>query len=629
MPNQDGVYVGFWTDYDQSSPLRQRLTLPNQDAATLLAFLAIIVTIAAGSSWGLWRMILHMLGRPRRTGEPVRDSQRVILRTVSSDLSAVIRLVEVMFAEQTSLRKYPQPLRKLLPVLVIALVHWLSFLCAGIFTSKISLGNIVIGDGGANCGYYISPGMDESPPGTLPDDQLDWLDTLANNTVAAENYARNCYEAENIADCNRLASQRLEWRATHNASCPFAPGICLEGDNSALTLDTGHLPFSKLGINIASHYSFRRVMTCSPLNNAPFIYPKNLTSGEATGTPEQNRAYKLAPKVPLAYIYSPGTVNDINVTYLAISDTYSGYRLSHYPLDNDPNRATGPHAPLNPKGGEGDVTVIYLSMNGITFTKPSYDPFFSATFPAVDDRDGRTYYLKDYYATSLACVDQLQICNLDKNECGPLESIMNSSGWWPYDNKTVPFREKAATNLVRLSIIYSRVSEAIGRLGSRALRLMDNYERPYQLRVDREQWKTEVSHWFNTGLAQIQLNLLRTVHISPSLNKDHLTNPLNTTKSKDITCRLVKFHSIGYTSLSVFGIGFVVVFSAFLLILGLAEPLVLKLVGCVHPPLVEAWKNDDIFQFSKDANKGAGEYAAVPAHAGGSGGAAPGHGNPA
>ncbi|KAI9854471.1 MAG: hypothetical protein M1813_000987 [Trichoglossum hirsutum] len=356
---------------------------------------------------------------PQRTGEPIRDSQRSILRIVSPDLNVVIKLIEVMFAERTSLRKFPQPLQKLLLVLGIALLHWLSFLCAGVFTSKISLGNVVIGDGGASCGFYISPRMDDAPAGTLPDDQLDWLDTQANSTTAADNYARNCYEAENIADCNRLASRKLEWKATHNASCPFASGICLEGDNSALTLDTGHLPFSKLGINMPSHYSFRRVTTCSPLNNNPFIYPRNSTSGKANGTPEQNEAYKLAPEVPLTYIYSPGMLNGTNITYLAMNDLYSGYRLEYYPLDNDPNRTAIPHAPLTPKGGKGYVTVIYLSMNGIVFIKPSYDPFFSATIPVVDDTVGQTHYFKDYFATSLACVDQYQLCNIDKNECGP------------------------------------------------------------------------------------------------------------------------------------------------------------------------------------------------------------------
>ncbi|KAI9775308.1 MAG: hypothetical protein M1839_001292 [Geoglossum umbratile] len=614
MPNPDGVYVGLWTDYEQSFPLQRRLTLPSQDAAALLAFLVVLVTIAAGSSWRLWRIALHMLGRPQRTGEPVRDSQRAILRIVSPDLNVGIKLIELMFAERTSLRKFPQPLWKLLPVLGIALLHWLSFLCAGVLTSKISLGNAVIGDGGANCGFYISPRLDlgESPAGTLPDDQLDWMDSLANGTAAAESYARNCYEAENIADCNRLASRKLEWKATHNASCPFASEICLEGENSALTLDTGHIPFSKLGINMASQYSFRRLSTCSPLNNDPFIYPRNSTSGQGNGTLEQNEAYRVAPKVPLTYIYSPGAFNGTNVTYLAINDAYSGYRLKFYPLGDDPNSMVVPHAPLTPKGGRGLVTAIYLSMNGIIFTKPSYDPFFPATFPFKDGTDGQTYYLKDRFATSLACVEQYQLCNTDKNECGPLNSIMDPTGWWPYDNKTVPFREKAATNLVKISIAFSGISEAVNRRGSGALRLMDNFQSPYQLRIDREQWKTEVSHWFNTSLARIQLNLLRVVYLSPSLNKDRMRNYLNTTRSKDVTCRLIKFHSIGYTSLSFFGIMFVVAFSALLLILSLTEPLVLKWVRSVHPRLAQAWEDDDIFQLIKDADKGTGGNSVIP-----------------
>ncbi|KAI9854472.1 MAG: hypothetical protein M1813_000988 [Trichoglossum hirsutum] len=158
----------------------------------------------------------------------------------------------------------------------------------------------------------------------------------------------------------------------------------------------------------------------------------------------------------------------------------------------------------------------------------------------------------------------------------------------------------------------SGISEAIGRRGSGALRLIDSYQEPFQLRIDREQWKTEVSHWFNISLARIQLGLLRTVYISPSLNKDRMDNKLNTTKSKDVTCRLVKFHGMGYTSLSFFGISFVVAFSALLLILSLTEPLVLKLFRSVRPPLAQAWEDDDIFQLIKDTEKGTRGSSAAP-----------------
>ena len=153
---------------------------------------------------------------------------------------------------------------------------------------------------------------------------------------------------------------------------------------------------------------------------------------------------------------------------------------------------------------------------------------------------------------------------------------------------------------------------------------MDNYQESYQLRIDREQWKTEVSHWFNTSLARIQLNLLRTVYTSPSFNRDHMTDRLNTTQSKDVTYKLVKFHSIGYTSLSVFGIGFVVALSVLLLVLSLAEPLVLRLVRRIRPPRAQAWESDDIFQLLRDAGRGAKQAAAVLTPEDGSG-----HKNPA
>jgi hypothetical protein len=103
------------------------------------------------------------------------------------------------------------------------------------------------------------------------------------------------------------------------------------------------------------------------------------------------------------------------------------------------------------------------------------------------------------------------------------------------------------------------------------LRASELYQQPFQLKIGREQWKTEVSHWFSVGLAQIQLTLLRLVLNSPTLDKKNLPNQLNTKKSHDIACRIVKFNSAGYLSLGTFGLFFVVIISGLIIVFGLFE----------------------------------------------------------
>jgi hypothetical protein len=159
--------------------------------------------------------------------------------------------------------------------------------------------------------------------------------------------------------------------------------------------------------------------------------------------------------------------------------------------------------------------------------------------------------------------------------CGPFESLDNEDPWLPYDNKTASIREKIATAFVILATSFSSISDFISARGGVALRASELCFALVQVNIGREQWKTEVAHWFTVGLARIQLFPLRVVFNSPTLNKENLVNDVG---PDAITCSSVKFNSSDYMSLSTFGVLFVVFFSLFIIFFGFFDSYMRRLL---------------------------------------------------
>lgn len=81
-------------------------------------------------------------------------------------------------------------------------------------------------------------------------------------------YARSCYHnISNTQSCNLYVKPRLRLQADRNASCPFAPEICLASSGN-LRLDSGFVnTHYDLGINAVAknRLEFRHVYHCAPI----------------------------------------------------------------------------------------------------------------------------------------------------------------------------------------------------------------------------------------------------------------------------------------------------------------------------------------------------------------------------
>lgn len=92
-----------------------------------------------------------------------------------------------------------------------------------------------------------------------------------NRTIAAENYARNCYGRDvsfgDILDCNFYPRRFLNY-STGPAPCPFKHSeLCITQGHEAFAMESGNFTLSEI--------------VCSPIDSRPFIYDKQASFREA------------------------------------------------------------------------------------------------------------------------------------------------------------------------------------------------------------------------------------------------------------------------------------------------------------------------------------------------------------
>jgi hypothetical protein len=106
-----------------------------------------------------------------------------------------------------------------------------------------------------------------------PSSGLDMVNFLTEKNLRAVSYAETCYGENAIPEaCNIFYNMTIGYSDMHNASCPFLGDVCLYGDTSAYTLDTGFVDSNVLGVNAPRRYQIRRKTTCAPLiTNASYV----------------------------------------------------------------------------------------------------------------------------------------------------------------------------------------------------------------------------------------------------------------------------------------------------------------------------------------------------------------------
>lgn len=559
----DAIYTGFWRDYDRGGRLRgSTLTLTNEKAAALLAFLAIVVTFAANRSFKIFRFCLHHFIHPADDqSDAVTAAKRrrqVILRNSETAGGALVSLLDTTISERSGAPVSVRAISKSVLLKLLITAHWLVFIALSILTSQTVIGKTVVSKRTDTCGKWVIPELPASDES--PDTMEEWLSALNqlwyNETLDADNYVHNCYDDKSsrwFFDCTKFASRSLSFAEEDNVLCPFEHGFCFKGENSAFAMDSGNISFSALGINKkhSKDLSVRRRTTCALVDPHPFIVSLETSEEEGNLTTVE---------------YSFGTSSSGgNDSVFYVNEGYTEtYNLQEYLYVN--NTA---HKVLQPNKTTNDVTVLLLRGPNVYFNDAQDDPWFTAHRAVSFDnstgllKPGYARYTMDNFLNVLVCDERIHFCNHITGQCTQwrglidgAESLVTTVG----DQLVTEDLEGAVDMFISIVMVStcmdtSYIYNSIQGRGHAALQAIKYYNLGTQYRLDPEQWKVELRYWFKMALARAQLAIFNTIEKSIHVDAEKSRNLW--ADDDDISnefCGCIKFRSASHTSLSTIGI---------------------------------------------------------------------------
>lgn len=543
------VHIGTWINWSQGRIIGSTITLSERNGGLLTAFLATFVATAGVACWTILTYALHQSRAKQEKSSTIHQQQQVTLRNSGTPGAAAWQFIQLIWYWRKHTAK---PLARTLPLLLVAILNIVFFAVASIFSSEVTraAGNEVLVRS-PNCGLLLLKDSGSTPQRSLSD--FNKLET--NDTSKAATYAQACYgETPDPLQCSQYAQRSIPWKSNQNSSCPFSSDLCLLGQNTAYQMDTGPLDSHQaLGINApkGDRVHYRKVTTCSPIrakNNFEAYNdtdPDHIAYGDTLvdylfGGGEDGKNY--------TFQYNTHSLVDQNGYELTSFVAYAG--ASHGGWDPIPalNRT------------DGDVSILFLTPNSITYQEPVTDPFYSATTPntvLVGDVN-MTFYSPDYWVYVMACVDQHQFCNPTTNNCTPL------TGAYTLGTTTNVFRnlnfnaaQYATAVHISLHLSYLTTYSNVHTRGPNALRASDSLNGIFQIGLPNTQWMTEVSSWFATSLAKLQQKVIEYATGPPSVPESYNLVKPQTKEEKQICNNQIIRRTSGTTSFSVLGVAII------------------------------------------------------------------------
>lgn len=564
----DSIYEGIWIDYDRGSVLGWALTVKYRTGIILTTVLAILVTFIANRSWKIWRLLLHwlldiILRKAGHQQAPSIREQQAVLRNSETAGGALLAFIEIL---QTGKRSHKRAKdSRIVPaaVILVTLLHLFGFIALGILTAQINIGSNVRSRDSTQCGLW-------APSKSLSEEVQNYtsMEKSANQTIAAENYVRNCYitDSSSISECN-IFSLRSISHSTSTVPCPFRDsGVCSAANEEAFAMDTGNVSFSDLGINWrhAKQVSIRRRSVCTPIVAEPFLYDDETMMKLYA---EQHFGGDIAPVEQITgYAF---TVDDSggNLTEFYQDIVSWDYRVSIVLSRNGSFTvpALEPHD-LSPQ-------LVFITIHGgsVHFGTPSADPIFWAQ-QKVNITLGDTTmvrYVMGRAFNTIACQSMAMLCSNITGYCSNWQDPSQFFGSRFHLSKSLGHlandtTARAAFHAAQTGWLSSTIYDGLNYRGASALQATRHVQAGRQYLISKEQWKLEVQNWFRIGLAIMQMSPQRMIS-NPELDRTRVSNVWNSSDPiVAAACGIVKSRSPQHITLSMLGIVIVLVFTAVL-----------------------------------------------------------------
>lgn len=266
VPEERPVYLGVWTNWSHGKVLGSTLTLSQQNGGFLVAFLALFVTFVGTGFFRITSFILHhwLSAATDADGmDTIYHQRQVVLRNSATAADSLWNFSQLFWFWR---RRGNRPVRRLLPVIIHAIICIAAFGAAGVFSSRITAltGEEVL-ISSPHCGLLQGATEDFNAEDYINDFEA----YIAQRVNAFTNYVQDCYSSQGVStqSCKSFIKARLPYTKSRNAGCPFEDEICRES-NTSIKLDTGFLDsHSDLGLNApsSSRIKIRASWHCAPI----------------------------------------------------------------------------------------------------------------------------------------------------------------------------------------------------------------------------------------------------------------------------------------------------------------------------------------------------------------------------
>ncbi|KAK0613547.1 hypothetical protein B0T14DRAFT_499015 [Immersiella caudata] len=518
MPSNSGapydVHVGAWTDWSRGKVLGATLTLTRQDSGLLIAFLAFFVALVGTRFWRVVCLLLHWYFSKDSPADGVHHQRQAFLRNSPNPESALWTLARMgIYWRQNATRVWP----RVVSLLALALACLVGFILAVGYSSRIATfvtSEVLLS--GANCAFVGDAGVNMSNYGRTIGPMI------AQDMIAAESYARQCYSSTSAPSCSTFYVRRQLPTALldTNASCPFGSKLC-KSTSGNLFLNTGFLD---------SYLDFGRQRD---VNGTASV---NYTTRYPTGNEVEIEDLTLN--------FIPDTERDFAIrSHAALS-----YKKAPYAAMS----TFVPIPELSPKNDSGTVWILFLKSDNILFSEDTKDDWYGRDLEPTEvhklkgwkEWGNVTMFRQHQPGSPLACQEMDQFCFTDVKgvrKCSRLGSPADAM----LDLRAMMDEGDQEWNswfVVTTFETMTQVRDPVELLGTRALRARDSLNGPILGPLPDNQWQLEVQHWHSTSAAQLQQTFLRTIigPTNPELpNLIEVWRP-NTTVERDICANQIQ-----------------------------------------------------------------------------------------
>ncbi|KAK8132103.1 hypothetical protein PG999_000276 [Apiospora kogelbergensis] len=589
MDQNAQVYLGAWTNWSRGSAVMgATLTLTREQGNLLIAFTALFIPFVASRFWRIFAILFHQCYSTSDPRDTIHNQRQIVLRNSTSLESGLFSFAELMWAWRGASRR---AWVRILPVALFVFLSIVAFTVAGGFSSQISMTGEVLLKGNNCRTSYLMHTTNQS----VISRYMSYASTFVYNMAS---YEQQCYtnQSSGLVECDKFVTGTIPTTTMdYNASCPFENQLCRR-NHSNIRFDTGHLNSNDMfGLNSPrdTSFTFRHVMQCAPLVTEGRIHNitvsnRNFTTynyGQQIKGSGQFNYTHIVPDIETQYSTQHlGLTNNIN--FLLTTREFTTFQGS---FDESTSNFV-PDSDIITR--DGDVSLCFLSGNGVHFSSHTDDDWYRATvsdgdLSRTDYTTGQKVYRPEEAATPLGCILQYQWCrDPSRGQCGNLEgskdSIYSAAPWFNLTDKDLePDRSRSDNKLGSLLLwaYYNLLNETpnlaiiIGALGPTSLASQKLVQTGLLSGIQKNQWHLDVTRWWHIVLATFQATFVDTAEGS---GLPGTVKPEN--KYEWDICRNQKIRSAQHSSFSIFGLAFTYGMGALIIFMSFAIPPFLRLL---------------------------------------------------